>query len=90
MRGSSREYGCPHCGSTAGFTEADIVRASACVLAFDTEGEPQYGGESDVDWDSQDLDPNEKEPFGCDACGKSFVKPIPISGKTKRKRPVRR
>jgi hypothetical protein len=85
MPGSSKVFGCPHCGSTEGFTEADLVSASASILSFDETGEPVFGGESEVDWDSQALDTSESEPYGCDACGGSFAKPVPVSRKRRKR-----
>ncbi|HEX4663813.1 MAG TPA: hypothetical protein VH196_05440 [Terriglobales bacterium] len=57
------KYGCPHCGSTEDFGEANVLKATAAVLSFDKRGEPIYAGESDVDWDSQTLDPSIEEPY---------------------------
>jgi ribosomal protein L37AE/L43A len=75
MSRKSKKYGCPHCENTEGFTEANVLNADASVLNFDREGEPNYAGESEIDWNSQTLDQSTAEPYRCDACGKSFVKP---------------
>jgi hypothetical protein len=40
------KYGCPHCGSTEDFGEANVLKATAAVLSFDKRGEPIYAGES--------------------------------------------
>jgi hypothetical protein len=79
MSQKTKPFGCPHCGNRSGFTEADIVCATAAIDSFDEHGEPNYTGESEVDWNSQDLDPAESEPYACDACGGSFVRPVAVS-----------
>lgn len=71
----SKIYGCPNCGSTEGFAEANIMEATAYVSTFDEHGHPNYAGESDIDWDSQRLDPSKEKPYQCEACVKSFTKP---------------
>jgi hypothetical protein len=70
--------GCPHCKSTEGFSEGCIVSAKADVLSFEKNGDPVYGGESDVDWNSQEVDPNIALPYACNACGEAFEKPVPV------------
>ena len=35
--------GCPHCGNSSGFGEANIVNATADVLSFDEDGEHGVG-----------------------------------------------
>lgn len=85
MPGRSKVFGCPHCGNKEGFTEADVVCASASILSFDETGEPEFVGETEVHWDSQVLDTSESEPYGCDACGRSFAEPVPVSKKRRRR-----
>jgi len=73
-----KQFGCPHCGSTEGFTSNEIVEATAGIQSFDADGDPVYEGESDADWNSQKLDPQYNNPITCDGCGKRFAKPVPV------------
>jgi DNA-directed RNA polymerase subunit RPC12/RpoP len=84
-RHKSKTYGCPHCGSTEGFAEANLMEATAYVSTFDGHGQPNYAGESDIDWDSQRLDPSKEKPYQCEACVKSFSKPSLVTGRQRKK-----
>jgi predicted RNA-binding Zn-ribbon protein involved in translation (DUF1610 family) len=70
-------YGCPQCGNTEGFTERNIVEVSVGVVHFDAEG-TVYSGESNIDWNTQKMNPEIDRPYKCDTCGISLVKPVRI------------
>lgn len=63
-----------------------MVGATALIESFEEQGEPNYAGETEVDWDSQDLDPAEPKPFSCDACGGSFENPVVVSDEWRNRR----
>jgi hypothetical protein len=73
------KYGCPWCRSTENFTESNIIEAEADVNGFAPDGSPDYGGQSDVDWDSQRIDPKFPRPYTCKNCGEQFEKPFPVT-----------
>lgn len=77
--------GCPHCGNSSGFGEANILNATAEVLSFDEDGEPVYAGDTEIEWDSQKLNPHDPLPYRCDSCGECFAKPVPVAGCRRRK-----
>lgn len=72
------KYGCPRCGSTEDFTEANIIDVTAYVNGFAPDGSPDYGGESKLEWDSQRLNPSVSMPYRCNNCGEEFEKPTPV------------
>jgi hypothetical protein len=70
-------YGCPQCGNTEGFTERNIVEVSVGVVHFDAEG-TVYSGESNIEWNSQRVNPLIDRPYNCERCGTAFPKPVRI------------
>lgn len=64
------EVSCPHCHSSE-IQGADVVLVNAAISAFTLnaagELEPQWGGESDVDWNSQAPE-DKSRPFMCASC----------------------
>lgn len=70
MSDTEVEVSCPHCGSTD-LVSYDVVIATAGITGWtrDAAGKlhPEYGGGSDVDWDSQrPKDP--QRPYQCEGC----------------------
>jgi hypothetical protein len=78
-------FGCPHCGNTSGFREADIIEAYADVDSFDEKGKPVFGGNTEVDWNTQILNPTVSK-YSCDSCHKPFDEPARIESRVSRKR----
>jgi hypothetical protein len=73
----AKKYGCPNpeCLSTTGFTSDETVLVTADINGFDQNGDPEYAGESEVCWDTQELNKYNPTPYSCDACGFTFLKP---------------
>lgn len=69
---------CPFCGNDNGFVEYDLIpgearfgRARVTVRDGRTVIEPEWSGETDVDWDGQRPDPD-RPGYRCLACGRDF------------------
>ena len=75
----ANKLGCPHCGNTSGFKERNIVCVDALINEFNIAGEPDYAGESEVNWDSQIIDEKAgDELYMCEQCYGTFAKPVAV------------
>lgn len=67
---------CPYCGSTE-LAGNDLIQASVAIQSFCRDGDtvvPEWGGESDVDWDSS-RPADDAVMFRCEDCGGEFQTP---------------
>lgn len=64
---SDKPLKCPRCGAEGNLAEVNTLRGEALVAEIATDGEVQYGGETEVDWDSQWTD--DVPRFVCGECG---------------------
>jgi DNA-directed RNA polymerase subunit RPC12/RpoP len=73
-----KQYGCPHCKATEDFEEYDLVPGRAQITRFDTKGEPEWEGSTEMDWNEQVLNSNEPLKYHCISCNKDFAEPALI------------
>lgn len=63
---------CPECGSSEHIVGLDTIMATAGIIGWTRnekgELEPEWSGNTDVDWDSQSAD-DEDYPYYCTSCG---------------------
>lgn len=75
---ANKVYGCPHCGAVTDFEQYDIIPGLAQIIRFDAKGNPEWSGETKVDWDGQIPDPKSPKKYHCISCDEDFDEPVLI------------
>lgn len=71
--------GCPYCGNKEGFVLDEIVILKQHVVSFKADGETDFQGDGEVDWNTSRINPENPTPYTCKVCARSFAEPIPVA-----------
>jgi len=69
-------YGCPECSSVEDFEQYDLIPGRAQISHFDANGEPEWEGSTEIDWDDSIPDPSVACRYHCLSCGADFHDPV--------------